>query len=279
MDNTIKYSVDMVRLRVKVHKDFVENFNSKFLAHNPNVEFYETYKMKGFRENWRITQLSIFENQEDFSFWMGYRHNSERASNKYYLTLEYNPNKCMEIGLLGEIINRFFCTIKTQIVSCDIACDVEGVNIRDVVVDKLGKQCKKTFDYGGDNITYYLGSGIGRIKIYNKAREQGLKNVDLTRYEVSISIKEDIWSMQGFYYEGTLSPLYLKDSHYSGDETLQAILYAVEHGYNIEDLSRRYKEKVRDKFLHKKIDINNKKIADTVCDWCQLFIESHDFRI
>lgn len=269
------YSIDMVRLKVGVDGKFFEDFGNRWLSISPYVKYWENFDYKGYRHNWSITQLSVFEGTEDFSYWLGFKHNAEKPKYKYDLVLEYNPNKCMEIGLLKLIIDTFFSVPIVKIASVDVACDVP-ININNVMVDKLGKVIKKTFDYGGDNKTYYLGEGAGRIKVYNKSRESGL-DYDLTRYEINVPVGFFLGVIDSYCFEGVICPLYIKKGLENEDRTLQAILYAVEHGYEVEELSRRYKDKVRAILSDdSRIDIDSKKITDTIRRWFQLFNEIHN---
>lgn len=270
----VDYSVDMVRLKVRVDGEYFERFVDRWLSNSPNVTYWEKFDYKGYRHNWKIEQLPVYESMDSFSYWLGFKHNAERPKTRYDLVIEYNPNKCMEIGLLQLIINTFFITPIVEVVSVDVACDVP-VNINKVLVDKLGKKVKKTFDYGDDNKTYYLGEGAGRIKIYNKSREAGL-DYDLTRYEINVPVGFYLAYIDQYYFEGVICPLYIRKALENDDKTLQAVLYAVQNGYDIDDLTKRYKRRVRDILqCDVLVDIDSKKITDTIRQWFQLFKELH----
>jgi len=124
------------------------------------------------------------------------------------------------------------------------------------------------FSEGGENRTYYIGRSNNRIKIYNKKLESDL-NYDLTRLEITSKVDYDIKMIDFFNYNITLPDLYLNNYLYTfkdyEDKTLLAILYAVQSGFNINDLSRRYKDKV--KYLlegNYKINIDNKYCTEVI---------------
>ena len=118
------------------------------------------------------------------------------------------------------------------------------------------------FSSGYDNKTYYMGRTNNRIKIYNKKLESGL-NYDLTRVEITSKIDLNIKDILLYTYDVKLPDLYLNNYLYTfkdyEDRTLLAILYAVQSGFNLNDLSRVYKEKVK-KLLegNYKINLENK---------------------
>lgn len=78
------------------------------------------------------------------------------------------------------------------------------------------------------------------------------KHIPQTRVEVSVDCEDfPISNIQRYNFDVGLFPLlYLNQYLFSfsdlttGDKTALAILYAVQHGYPIKDLSRRYKEKI-----------------------------------
>jgi len=124
------------------------------------------------------------------------------------------------------------------------------------------------FSEGGENRTYYIGRSNNRIKIYNKKLESDL-NYDLTRLEITSKVDYDIKMIDFFNYNITLPDLYLNNYLYTfkdyEDKTLLAILYAVQSGFNINDLSRRYKDKVKSLLEgNYKINIDNKYCTEVI---------------
>lgn len=105
---------------------------------------------------------------------------------------------------------------------------------------------------GGDNKTIYLGKGNNRVKIYNKCRESDL-DYDLTRVEISSSLDIGIHDLDNFFYGLDLPDIYLNQYVYSfadmekknNKDIMYCILFALQEGYDINDLPRRYKEHVK----------------------------------
>lgn len=106
----------------------------------------------------------------------------------------------------------------------------------------------RVFSNGYDNKTYYMGRTNNRVKIYNKKIEANLKT-ELTRVEITSKIDLEYRLLDRFIYNIKLPEIYLNNYLYSfkdyEDKTLLAILYAVQSGFNLNDLSRRYKDKVK----------------------------------
>lgn len=124
------------------------------------------------------------------------------------------------------------------------------------------------FSKGGEDRTYYIGRSDNRIKIYNKKIEKGLDH-DLTRLEITSKIDFDVNMIDFYNYDITLPDLYLNNYLYTfkdyEDKTLLAILYAVQSGFNISDLSRRYKDKVKQLLYGGyRIQIENKYCTEVI---------------
>ena len=124
------------------------------------------------------------------------------------------------------------------------------------------------FSKGGEDRTYYIGRTNNRIKIYNKKIESGL-DYDLTRLEITSKLDYEINMIDFYNYSVKLPELFLNNYLYSfkdyEDKTLLAILYAVQNGFNVSDLSRRYKDKVKSLLEgNYKIDIQNKYCTQTI---------------
>lgn len=115
-------------------------------------------------------------------------------------------------------------------------------------LDKGRKKDLRTFSEGYDNKTYYMGRSNNRIKIYNKKIESNL-DYELTRVEITSKIDFKVKDIFFYSYNVKLPEIYLNDYLYSfsdyEDKTLLAILYAVQNGYSLNDLTRRYKDKVK----------------------------------
>lgn len=248
--NNITYSVDMLRLKTYIsYSTFTEiEFRFKNCWSNYVRKFYTSSRAFSFFYNYEI------EIEEGRSFYFGFLHNTEKRSENerdvYNFTIEFNPNKLKEnkiILYLLDISSEWF------IKSLDVACDLK-VNILDIIYDKGMKRNVHTFSKGFDDKTYVLGKGNGRIKIYNKKKESNLDIVgDLTRVEISKEYDDfNISNMILYKFEDCFPELLLNDYLYSfadyKNKTLLAILYAVQNGFPLNDLSRDYKNKIKTLF-------------------------------
>lgn len=248
--DNITYTVDMLRLKTQfTYEQFEKIRFHMYTAYNKFIDReYQSGAISDFKYNVNIKL------KEGESYWFGFMHNSElinktsslqNPNTTYNFTIEFNPNKVQIKGLLKYILKLTFdWTIK----SLDIAMDVP-VNILDICgYDKCRKKDIRIFNCGYDNKTIYMGRTNNRIKIYNKKIESNLDR-DLTRIEISSKLDLHIKNIMCYIYDVSLPDLYLNQYLYTfadyEDKTLLAVLYAVQNGFNLNDLSRRYKDKVK----------------------------------
>ncbi len=124
------------------------------------------------------------------------------------------------------------------------------------------------FSKGGEDRTYYIGRTNNRVKIYNKKIESSL-DYDLTRVEITSKLDYDVNMIDFYNYNVELPELFLNNYLYSfkdyEDKTLLAVLYAVQSGFNLSDLSRRYKDKVKSLLEgNYKIQVENKYCTEAI---------------
>ncbi|MCI9063416.1 MAG: hypothetical protein HFJ17_02270 [Clostridia bacterium] len=248
--NNMTYSIDMLRLKTYIT---YEEFTS--------IEFLLKSVYKDNLSSWVSGMISQFHYQynitfEDCSIWFGFMHNNERKSFnntdlKYNFTIEFNPNKCKDNKLLLTILHRFS---DWKLRSFDLAIDIP-INILDIMFDLRSRRKFRTEGYGGDNLTHTYGKGNGRIKIYNKKNESKLNIIgNLTRVEVSATFEDyPIRNTGTFEFDSKLFPtVYLNNYVYSfsdytcKDKMLMCVLYAVNSGYPLKELTRTYKKKLEE---------------------------------
>lgn len=252
--NNMIYSIDMIRLKTYIAYD---KYNSlDFYIRNyykDNIKrFWISDKKQCFRYNWNI---EIGDNQ---SFYFGFCHNSEekmpeRLEPQYNLTIQFNPNKLRDNYLVMYILNLSGIWYLKRY---DLAIDIK-ISILDIIFDKSGKRKFKIDSKGMDDRTIYIGAeGDKFIKLYNKKNESKLNITgDLTRVEITREVDDfklnDIvlWHYDNFFpdlylnqYVCSLSDLEQK----SKNKTLYAILYAVQNGYSLSDLTRDYRKKIKE---------------------------------
>lgn len=244
--NNIIYSVDMLRLKTCMSFTLFSEleFRFKTVWKEYVKKEYSSSKINNFFYNY------VIEIEEGKSFWFGFLHNTEKREERnefYNFTIEFNPNKIKDNNILMYILGL---SGNWYIKSLDLAIDLK-VSILDLNVDFSGRQQMKIFSNGYDDKTIYLGKGDGRIKVYNKKKESNLNiTVELTRVEVSRTFDDfDIRNIKLFKFGECFPSIYLNNYVYSlsdyNDKTLLAILYAVQSGFPIKDLTKTYKKKIK----------------------------------
>ena len=250
--NNITYSIDMLRLTTEItFFQYSElEFRFKTVYSDYIKKFYQSCKFADYQYNF------VIEVEEGSSFWFGFLHNSEKRSStcdnvNYRFTIEFNPNK-LKFNKLLLIVLYSFGDWKMR--SFDVACDL-SVNILDILGFEKGRKREiKMISSGFDNKTIYIGKLDNRVKIYNKKIESNLDiKGDLTRVEISKKLEDfpvkRIWA---YHFDNVFPDLFLNEYLYSfkdyEDKTLLAVLYAVQNDFPFDNLSRRYKEKIRELF-------------------------------
>lgn len=246
-NNNITYSVDMLRLKAYIsYSTFTEiefRFNTCWKEYVRKK--YTSARVFNFFYNYEI------EIEEGKSFWFGFLHNTEKRSEDersiYNFTIEFNPNKIQYNSILLYLLD---ISNEWYIKSLDLACDLK-INILDVIYDKGRKRSVNIVSNGFDDKTYRIGKGNGKIKIYNKKKESKLDIPgDLTRVEISREYDDfPIQNMVLYKFDDCFPEMYLNNYLYSfsdyKNKTLLAILYAVQNGFPVNDLSRDYKTKIK----------------------------------
>ena len=262
-DNII-YSLDM--LRVKTYIDYDKYSNLDFYLRTyfkDNIKkFWITDKIMQFKYNW------VVEIEEGKSFYFGFHHNNEKKDmheGKYNLTIEFNPNKLKDDKLVLKILSL---SDNWYIKSFDIAFDLR-ININDIIYDMSGRNIERIENRGFDNKTISVGKNDGRFKIYNKKKESDLDILgDLTRVEISREMEDfPIKNTKILEYDNIFPSIYLNNyivsfSNYE-DKTLLGLLYAVQNGFPLKNLTKTYRKKIKDLLEGgNKIKFSNKLCTD-----------------
>lgn len=246
----LTYSIDMFRVKAYVDYDVFSNLEFYLKTyHSDKIDkFWISDRIMQFKYNYRILV------EDGKSFFIGFHHNNEKKDEhkgKYNLTLEFNPNKLQDNSIILHILNL---SGDWFIRSFDLAVDIK-CNILDLIIDKQTKRKMVVHNYGNDNITYEIGTGDKRFKVYNKKIESNLDiQGDLTRIEITRCLDDfpicDV-KMLKFGLEN-FPTIYMNNYIYSisdiQDKTMLPIIFAVQNGYPVNDLSRRYKEKIKKLF-------------------------------
>lgn len=246
--NNIIYSLDM--FRVKTYITYSKFSDIQFMidtAYKDKVNrFWISDRKQNFHYNYSI------EVGDGKSIYFGFMHNTEtprfnKEDTTYNFTIEFNPNKLKDNSLLMYLLN---ISGDWYIRSYDMAFDVP-INILDLITDMSGRNFERVDNRGFDNKTIYLGKGDGRVKIYNKKLESDLNLVgDLTRIEISREMDDfEIRKVVGLKYDNVFPIVYTNNYIYSlsdyQDKTTLALLYAVQHGFPLRDLTYTYRSKIK----------------------------------
>lgn len=265
-NDNITYSIDMIRLKTYITYSQFSNieFMIKTSYSSKIKKFWCSDRIMCFKYNY------VIEIDEGISFYFAFMHNTEKVKFDkqdflYNFTIEFNPNKLKQNSLLIYLLN---ISGNWYLKNYDMAFDI-NVSILDLITDMSGRNFERIDSRGGDNRTIYLGKNDGRIKIYNKKRESNLDLLgDLTRIEISRELDDfEIRKVKLLNYDNNFPIIYLNNYIYSlsdyEDKTLLAILYAVQNGFDIRNLTKTYKSKVK-KLLEGgyKIKFSNKVATD-----------------
>lgn len=260
----MEYSIDMVRLKSRYNTFDLEPL-IKRLSVDSRVEYWKMYNFKNYHHNFKVTEIP------DFSYYIGIEHNMKKTNMKKDIVVEYNPSKFeySSDSLLFWILYNYFYD-DFIVVSVDVAIDIDK-NIKELYFDRNYKRSYKLF-ISDTGITHYFGEGDGRIKVYDKKRERESKGKKVdrenwTRIEYSLKIGENVNNIDNLYKKISMIDIYKISDIEVKDRTTRALLYAVRNGYDIKELSRDYRKKIKNIISQEKIIISEEKINETIKEY------------
>lgn len=264
----MEYSIDMVRLKTRA-TSFDLSPLMRRLSFDERVEYWQSFNYKNYHHNFKVTETS------DFSYYIGVEHNMNKTGIKKDIVIEYNPNKFeyTSDSLLYWILFNYFRD-NFIIVSVDVAIDIEK-DIKELYFDRNYKRSYKLF-ISDSGITHYFGEGDGRVKIYDKKKEQESKGKKVnkenwTRIEYSIKINENINNISKFYKKISMIDVYGMANIEVKDRTTRALIYAVKNGYDIKELSRDYRKKIKSIITNDKVKVSEEKINETIKEYFEKY--------
>ncbi|GEM_PF-5630675 len=289
----MQFKVDMVRMVTKVTLDSFKDFQERYVPNNPCVKHYLGFKKQDYHYNFAIDEMSAMSLLDletcntcypNNRFYVGYQHNQEKlmdfGGKHYNMVVEFNPNKCdMTFGLLNVILKRFFHNVHDiRVVSADFCCDIPDIPLDNVTID-MGRRrsyCEMRRNGGRG---FYIGTrgSNGNVKIYDKAKELGLENKTLTRYECHLTFEDlyaDMIMGRGFCINDCLPTVYFDSGQMKliEDVKLRCCVMAVKNGTaQLKEFNRKYREKIMP-YLEDtaKVVIDNsvlKTIRETIISW------------
>lgn len=175
----LHYSIDKIKLEfLWVKTDRVQSFLNSLVASDYTL-YYESKKLTSCKHNFKW-------GEGDGAIYLGVIPNweNENRSDKN-VVLEYNPNK-VDPFLISELVwLKNIPRICVKVMSFDIAVDmsIPYDTVRMLKRDVREYQCH----IGHRKVeTQYLGElGHNHVKLYNKAKEQKIKGIDWTRFEIT----------------------------------------------------------------------------------------------
>ena len=272
-----KYSVDKIKLEFRYIKlNRVQNFlDDLSTCLDTDFKYYTSNQIVKCKHNF------LFDDGKN-SFYLGVIPNwhSEDKHDKN-IVLEYNPNKINPFAF--RPLNWLLTTNNntTRVMNFDIAVDmdIDYNNLRMLKRDK-----RETFaTFGSSSIeTRYLGAmGDNHIKLYNKAIEQKLKNVDWSRFEITIKSINTLFSNHDSFCNAIRLPqIYYVDNQISLDVlklndtsrlVLESLIDDTDRLYTIKKYETRKKyEKMLSQFL-KPVVIDKTLMFNAYQEYCKIF--------
>ena len=191
------YSCDMLRLKYEFKSEVLYNLSRDLqslvylVKYGVDCQLYTSFKASSYRD---VFVYSVSDRFEDinlsYSFTIGVRHNSDTDQDALKGFIEFNPNKVnldiikMYMNIIYKYANKLVDWAFFEVVRYDIAIDIPLPRY----CCKLVKEGKRVYKYiQSASLTEYLGvhNSDGFTKLYDKAYEQGYKDMDLTRLELT----------------------------------------------------------------------------------------------
>lgn len=209
-------------------------------THAVEVTHWDSFKIGSFKEQFSIRF------QDGNSFWVGVVLNG-RKPEWGRVRLDFNPNKVASHSVFQMVLRQ--CVSSTRPMSrktrrYDLAVDIPVLRQDAFLVKDSRAYIERRH---GQEWTQYLGaksSTVGRVKLYNKAVEAGLK-YPLTRLEMTLdpATPYERVNFPTVYY---LDALQMSFSSYKATETERFIINALIQGCGTMDqLGRRTWEKIK----------------------------------
>lgn len=276
------YSVDMVKLKsypiirpykMGMQSTFFENEHEKIFSSLIGFNNYLDLKKQDCIKYWTDTRFKYYKHNWIIEFpcggtcFVAYKHNSQKSDSTPQLFLKFNPNKMdLSISIYKPLVALVYRCGKNSITEVDIAVDIER-SIDNLIIEKPKRLQNYKYFQSPKGKTHYYGNRSNLIKVYDKASEMGLeKGYPLTRVEFTLQVvnnrlnKSQIRDINIFDIGGTQIGFNLEKEN----KTLNAVVYAIYMGYDINRLTDYQRRKVK-KYLHSAgtlVDIDKTKMIE-----------------
>lgn len=275
----MNYSIDKIKLEfLWVKTDRVQSFLDR-LSMSDYTLYYESKKLTSCKHNFKwgegdgAVYLGVIPNWE----------NEDRSDKN--IVLEYNPNK-VDPFLISELVwLKNIPKVCIKVMNFDVAVDmpIPYNTVRMLKRDVREYQCQ----IGHREVeTQYLGElGHNHVKLYNKAKEQKIKDINWTRFEItckkinsfSTTLKEfeELLKIPMLYY--VCAQMSLSEFEQLNDTT-RIILESIIADINVLNTIKEYKtrkkyEKLLSQYLNP-IDISMSEIFRVYTEFGNSFSEN-----
>lgn len=278
------YSIDKIKLEfqwIKVAR--VQDFLDR-LSMSDYTVYYESNKLTNCKHNFKF-------GEGDGAIYLGIIPNWENESRSdKNIVLEYNPNKVNPFMLKELVWLKNIPKACIKVMNFDVAVDmpIPYSAIRMLKRDKREYQCS----IGHSNIeTQYLGElGHNHVKLYDKAKEQKIKDMNWSRFEItckkinslSSTLKEfeELIKIPVLYY--VCSQISLDEYEQLNDSTriiLESIINDINVLYTIKNYNTRKKyEKLLNQYLNP-IDISIDQMYKTYLRFTESFLDDDIYQV
>ena len=176
----VQYSLDMLRLEFKVSTSNLQKLLNSF-QYRTDYDYWESNKYFTYRHQFtfRVDLKNSYTLLADFI-------DARKNANKIII-LEFNPNKVgSDLGMLSLLNKLCLMAYKKRVVRFDCAIDIPVP--RDRCLLFKDQRTYSEYRNSSSDLTEYLGhrNKHGFVKLYNKARELGLSDDNLTRLEITV---------------------------------------------------------------------------------------------
>lgn len=237
----MEVSIDMIRLTCSFKIRDVEHFLSRFRS-EPSCRYWCSSKFATYHHNFNYSQ-------SDYSFWFACDFNGVKEDkNLSEFVVEYNPNKVPHDDVVLKIIlsHMFnFAFTSVMVKGVDVAFDFKGVSRSSVFFDKSRYRRVVEFIENGSHTTYIGKRGWGGIKIYDKAKEQGL-DTNWTRVEFTVRLDFELRYFRGLSdVEMSMPSIYVLDYMNIDDIKYRAYAHMVASGLaTVDEFGRTIKKRL-----------------------------------
>jgi hypothetical protein len=235
------YSLDMLRINFYISVDDVQSYLDS-VQYDIRFTYREMFGISAYRHNFRV------ECDNGHSFWIGLCVNSEKNTNKFRTcTIEFNPCK---VGCEMLLINHYLkllslSKVPPMVKRFDLAIDIPVDREKCHLIKD--KRTYQEYKNSNSDLTQYLGhrSSGGFVKLYNKAKELGLGDYGLTRFELTVD-----WEFKDYNSVKEFMPVVYVFDDYQMDMTITGtdkvlLVACLGDMCLLDELSRKKKEKIR----------------------------------